>query len=104
MICIAFEAPPDCPCGPVVLVLVLEKDNLDRMKLADPLDIQLKDIPQVAHRGVRELDVVVAYEEDLSTLLKFHERGDLNGLMNWIERGRVIKPGDLVPPMKVHRA
>jgi hypothetical protein len=91
--------------GPCVLVLVIEKENLDRMRKADPADVQLANYtPQTFGRHpIRELDIVIAYEEDLAKIKDFAARDDIAGLMTWLERGRVIKPGDLAPPVSLRK-
>jgi hypothetical protein len=60
----------------VSIILVLEKENLDRMRQADPFDLQLKDYPLPRDISARDLDIVIAYEEDASPLLALHRGGD----------------------------
>lgn len=49
-------------------------------------------------RPVRQLDLVIAYEEDVETIADFQARQDIAGLMKWLERGRKHKAGDCQPP------
>ena len=92
------------PRGPVVLILVIEKENLDRMKEGDPFDIQLSQVPMLDDLvRIGDVDLVVAYEEDQEKIVGFRDKGDLAGLIAWLERGRKIKPGDLVPPVRLGR-
>jgi len=46
MLLIPFELSSTHSRGPVVLVLILEKENLDRMRQADPLDLLLRNVPK----------------------------------------------------------
>jgi hypothetical protein len=91
--------------GPVILVLVLEKENLDRMREGDPLDIQF-----AKYRGnlpidsqLKQVDLVIAYEEDLTAIMRFQQNKDLPGLLEYLERGRKIVPGDVQPPIPLRR-
>jgi len=106
MLIIPFVLPNDARRGPVVLVLILEKENLDRMQAADPFDLHLSaykgHLP--TDRPIRQLDLVIAYEEDLTALLNFQRKNDLAALMEWLERGRKIEPGDLHPPFPLRRS
>jgi hypothetical protein len=100
--------------GPIVLVLILEKENLERMKSADPFDMQLRkydnSFPMLgrqagrwAARPISELDIVIAYEEDQETIQRFARTNDIEGLIAWLERGRKIKPGDLADPVSLKK-
>ena len=88
---IPFELPAKAQRGPVVLVLILEKQNLERMKQADPFDFDCRAYQdaglRVDHR-IRDLDIVIAYEEDTNPVLEFHARQDVAGFLGWLERGR----------------
>lgn len=105
MMVIPFTLPGVTPKGrgPVVVVCVLEKGNLDRMRKADPFDMQFSafqgSIP--LDRPIRQLDLVIAYEEDVDALMQFKERNDIVGLLKWLERGRKIQPGDTLPPVSL---
>lgn len=88
--------------GPLVVVMVLEKDNLARMKQADPFDLNFKNYPvSLTHRLIQEVDFVIAYEEDRDQIMKFKKSNDIPGLLLWLERGRKIMPGDLAAPVKL---
>lgn len=87
--------------GPMGLVIILEAENLKRMREGDPLDFQ----PHVLgnhfnmHRSIRDLTIIVAYEEDLKPIMQFQKVNDLVGLMTYLERGRRHEPGDAVSPL-----
>lgn len=105
MIAFSFEAPRKGDRGGVVVVLVLEADNLERMKLGDPVDLQFR--AYAGHwnvnRPIRDVDLIVAYEKDMAAITAFHKRQDMAGLMNYLERGRHHLPGygDAEPPRKL---
>lgn len=100
MLIFSFELPPGAPRGPVVLVIIIEKENLDRMRKADPFDIKLRTMPTVRDSpSIRDMDIVIAYEEDLNLLIDFQKRQALGELIAWLERGRKIEKGDLSPPI-----
>jgi len=87
-----------------MLVLILERENLDRMRQGDPFDIKLNTVPILrVDRRIGQLDLVIAYEEDIGTLIAFKERDDIAGLLQWLERGRKHEMGDLLPPRPLRR-
>lgn len=95
MLLVHFELPArmwqNRPCqGLVGVVLILEPDNLQRMRTADPTDLLLSTLcrPSQTDRPIRDLALVIAYEEERTRVLEFKERNDFRGLMLWIERGR----------------
>lgn len=78
-----------------ILVIVIEKDNLDRMKVADPITLESRSMgghvmPKIRHP--ENLSLLVAYEEDEVELYKLARAGDLLGLLRYVERGRMWKP------------
>jgi hypothetical protein len=106
MICFAFDMPEKNERGSLVVVLILGKENLDRMKVSDPFDIKLKTVLNSSvqlNTPAKLVDFVIAYEEDEATIAKFTEERDIVGLVKWIERGRKIIPGDVQPVTKLRR-
>lgn len=109
MLVIPFELPTAQALrtqrGPIIVIIILEDVNLERMKQADPADLKLaayaKYIPLRA--SIRDLDFVIAYEQDTERILAFKEASDIPGLIKWIERGRIHMPGDAEPPVPVIR-
>ena len=90
--------------GPLVLVLIIEKENLDRMREGDPFDFQPRALGAMCPEGrVSDLDIVVAYEEDLNPIMEFQKANDIDGLIRHLERGRRHKPGDFGPPAPLRR-
>jgi hypothetical protein len=105
MLFVPFEVPPGGPRGPIIVVMILEKENLDRMREADPFDVQFRAYLNFvnAHRPIHELDLVIAYEEDINRIMEFKKRQDVAGLITWLERGRVHRPGDALPPVPLRK-
>jgi hypothetical protein len=106
MLVIPFRVPPESGRGPFVIVMILEKENLDRMREADPFDLKFAAYPTEVippEVAARDLDIVIAYEEDTNTLMDFQKRQDIAGLMKWLERGRKIVAGDLHRPFKLRK-
>ena len=73
-----------------VIVVVIEADNLQRMKKGDPATLEthslggvLPDILYPTNYGV-----LVAYEEDEVELYKMARTGDGADLLRYLERGR----------------
>ena len=88
---IPFRVRGDHERGPQVLIVVLTRDNLERMREGDPFDIQLKAYGQQMdlNRSLKGLDIVIAYEEDTQELKRLAALDDLPGILRWIERGRI---------------
>jgi len=106
MLVFAFEMPPGATRGPVVVVLILEVENLLRMKCNDPFDLLVKQFAAAGiplDRRLRDVDLVIAYEEDTAEIIGFRDRQDIAGLMRWLERGRKIRPGDLAKPERLKK-
>lgn len=91
--------------GPQLLLIILTKDNLKRMRLGDPFDMQPRAYSnQMNVDGkIRDLDIVIAYEEDEEAIMALAKKNDLAGIMARCERGRVHKPGDAAPPVSVRK-
>ncbi len=101
MIIFSFRLPPKSVRGPVVLVMILEAVNLQRMAEADPYDVRLRDLPGMEGVPASDIDLVIAKEDDLTPLAEFQKNDDIAGLVTWLERGRQIMPGDFGPPVKL---
>lgn len=107
MIVLSVEVPPKYAertgRGPVVFIVILEKGNFERMKAADPADLKLFEYLRgpVLNAPLKELDLVIAYEEDVSEIMRMKMERDTVGIAQWLERGRKIKEGDCAPPIKL---
>lgn len=99
MICFSFDLPGER--GPLVIVLILTKENMERMKAADPFDVKLQTILRSSvhlNAPAKAIDLVIAYEEDEGRIAQFAQEKDLVGLLQWIERGRKVIAGDVQKP------
>ena len=78
-----------------VLIVIIEKDNLDRMKRADPITIEGASRGGKVMPGILfpdNLSLLIAYEEDDVELYTLAKTGDLSALLHWLERGRKFDP------------
>lgn len=89
--------------GPQLLLVILTKDNLERMKMGDPFDMQARSYPNQLDlsQPLGNLDIVVAYEEDEDRIMAMASKGDIAGIIARVERGRVHRKGDAIPPISV---
>ena len=102
---LVFQFPtPVSDRGKVIVVVILEKDNFHRLKHADPADILFSGYAKhiSTDRPIGDLDLVIAYEEDKDAIHAFVKSGDVVGFVKWLERGREIKDGDVVPAYKMY--
>ena len=78
-----------------VLVVVIEKENFDRMQKADPITLESRQqggkvMPMI--RYPENLSILIAYEEDQPELYRIAQAGDLGKLLTFLERNREWKP------------
>lgn len=78
-----------------ILFIVIERDNLERMKKADPITLE-----SVSHGGLlpvpkypQDFSILIAYEEDDDELYRRARAGNTGELIRWLERGRQFIPG-----------
>jgi hypothetical protein len=73
-----------------VLVLVIEKDNLDRMRKADPITLESRErggmMPKI--RYPENMSMLIAYEEDDAELYKVAKTGNPIEILKFLERNR----------------
>jgi hypothetical protein len=85
--------------GESLLVVVIERDNLERMEHADPITLRSARFGGVL--GTIEypdnLRVIVAFESDSGHLYEFLQRQDKNGLLQYLMRGYELQSKDRVP-------
>jgi hypothetical protein len=74
-----------------ILIVVIERENLDRIKKADPITmgsvkkggwLEIPKYPQ-------DFSIFLAYEEDQDELYR-RARADRGKFLEWLERGRVF--------------
>jgi hypothetical protein len=83
-----------------ILILVLEKENLVRMRDADPIDLKTDDY-FVTQRNAAGIELLIAYEEDRDKLLALNQSGGIAEVVRWLERGRTVYAGEVKPPEKI---
>lgn len=73
-----------------ILVVVIERDNLERMRKADPISLE-----SVSHGGLltvpkypNDFSVLIAYEEDDAELYRISRTGNVADLLKHLQRGR----------------
>jgi hypothetical protein len=82
-----------------ILILVLEKENWARLRLADPIDLKTDDyfVPQMNATGI---ELLIAYEEDREKLQALLKEGVAEAV-KYLERGRTVYDGEVVPPRRI---
>lgn len=83
-----------------ILILVLEKENMVRLGLSDPIDLKLKDY-FVPCEGCEEPELVIAYEENHERILELNRNGGVAAVVKYLERGRIVYDGEIFPPRKI---
>ena len=75
-----------------ILVIVIERDNLERMEKADPITLE-----SVQRGGVmpvpkypQAFSLLIGYEKDDAELYRRVRGGSAIDLLRWLERGRVF--------------
>lgn len=89
----------DNPNGQSLLVIVIEADNLVRMKKSDPITLksaQMGGLLKTVEHPAR-FRVIVAYEQDSGPLYEFLQRQDQGGLMQYLLRGYKLASNDGLP-------
>jgi hypothetical protein len=86
--------------GRILIVLVLEKENVERMQKQDPFDMHLADYP-IPPTTARNLCLMITYEEDIKSLVEVQKSGDAVRLLQYLERNREVKPGEVHKPIKL---
>lgn len=112
MLAFTFAAPVNSVRGPVILVCVLERENLTRMALGDPLDLQLVTMARASdqaaevlnNKNASDLDIVFAYEDaaGIQKIRDLASRKDMAAVLRYLERGRTIYDGEPAAPKVVN--
>jgi hypothetical protein len=81
--------------GETILVVILERDNLERMKTGDPVTLESGPrgglVPTLVYP--ENTSLLIAYEEDSAVIYEMASRKDFAGIVRHLERGRQWKPG-----------
>jgi hypothetical protein len=87
----------------LVLIVILEQDNLIRVKNHDPAIFHLSDYAQagIDISGYRadQVELHICYEKDTERLMSFHGARHEKAveMWNWLHRGDTDQPGDDIP-------
>jgi hypothetical protein len=77
------------------LIVVIEKDNMERMKGGDPLTLECASKGGSITKQLRfpsNLNLLIAYEEDDVMLYKLLAEGDGRKIVAYLERNRKFDP------------
>jgi hypothetical protein len=77
-----------------ILLVVIERDNLDRMKKADPITLESVNVGGLLEppKYPEKFSMLLAYEDDDDEVYK-RVRGDRMEFLRWLERGRKFIKG-----------
>lgn len=72
-----------------VLFIILERDNLDRMKKADPITLSTEGLKGIlpSPKYPDRMGVMVAYEEDEVAVYQLAQSGDTHAMFQYVMRG-----------------
>ena len=73
-----------------VMLIVIERDNLERMEKADPITLESVERGGVLMpaRYPHQLSLLIAYEKDDAELYRLVRESSMVELLRWLERGR----------------
>lgn len=79
-----------------IIVIVIQPENLNRMRKADPvtLEAKVRGGMLMPARYPNNVSVLVAYEDDEGGLYERIRTGGVMGLLEYLERGRQWLPVD----------
>ena len=80
-----------------VLFVILEQENLVRMKLADPADFEMQDF----FSEPKNVKIVLCYEDDVTELKELAAEEKLSEIVEWLNRGRTVYDNDAGPPTRM---
>jgi len=88
-----------------VLILVLDDENVGRMKDADPVDLDVLKyfVAARAKFPVSKFELLICYEKDIAPLVEMQRRNDLKGIFDWLQRGRKLTVDDCHEPTSLSR-
>ena len=90
MICIPFQTSKTN----YSMFIVIQQDNVDRMKQNDPIHINIsrRFPPEWSDLPVSDIHIAYASEEDMLTIMELMNRRDLKGAFNFLSRGFKFQP------------
>lgn len=77
-----------------IIILVIERENLERMRRADPATLESPQRGGIMQtpKYPEQLSILVAYEGDDAELYRRIRAENLAELLRWLERGRQFDP------------
>jgi len=88
MIVIPVSADPDT----YFLFFLLEEENLERMKRADPSAFKMPPSPEFAHKRLKEIFLCHINAEEKKHLLTLMQAEDIQGIARYLMRGWEFRP------------
>lgn len=75
------------------LFIILEQDNLERIKSYDPAEVLTANFPaEITDRKVRTVVILYATDDDMRVVMHFCERGDPTGALRYLSQGFRWRP------------
>jgi hypothetical protein len=74
------------------LVIVLNRQSLERMQCADPAKIKMAEITKKDGRTLLQPTISVCYEEDEAALTKLVQASDIKAVLKYLHRGWDFRP------------
>jgi len=75
------------------LFVILQDDNIARIKTYDPAEILTASFPQSHQaRKIRNVVIMYATEKEVAKVIAMCEAGDLNNALKYLSRGWVFRP------------
>ena len=74
------------------LFVILEDDNIERIKQHDPAEIVRRNLGPMSRFTIRNVVIAYAGKEDLATVMPMFENGNPNEAMRHLSRGFRFRP------------
>jgi hypothetical protein len=74
------------------LFVILEDDNIERIKQYDPAEIVRSNLGPMARLTIRNVVIMYASKADIATVMPMFENGDPNQAMRHLSRGFRYRP------------
>lgn len=84
-----------------LVVIVLERSNMDRMEAGDPAELPLITLPIPGEVKASEVTVMVCYEDEMEKVLELQKGPDGRQLLAYLCRGWSNQKGDGDKPKRL---
>lgn len=74
-----------------MLLIVLDPANLERMKAADPAEVQMAQLRKAGHLLLQPI-IHICYEENTPEWRKLVQSGDIKAILRFLGRGWKFRP------------